>query len=202
MILGTIHHHHQQQQGSVMTSRAQATGAPIPVTIGDLVLRLSPLTDRMEAELDNWVGAQIINKARHAVAQEPDLAGGRELIREAISQAATARWDNPQGAPLINTLEGWAQVFWQATRHNTPGVSAAEITRALKDDPAGLQAAVMMWLELNHRGRAEPVEDPKKNAQRRDRRRRHRKRNKNRTWGRSIEPWPNGTAGGRASSRN
>jgi hypothetical protein len=163
---------------------------------------MRPLNDRAEAELDNWVRGQSIAAAVASLGPEATKAEKDAAFDRALQKAGLTTWDNDRGAAYINCVRGWAQVVWQSIRRDQPEITPGELAVDFKEDPEGLGEAVKVFLELNHRGRSSREEGHEKNAQRRERRRRHRKRNKNRTWDRSTEPWQNGTAGGRTSSRN
>lgn len=131
-----------------MNTHAQITAAPMEVPLGGQLYRMSPLNDVDIAELDNWLKARVIRMARESLSPDADEADRRLTVESAIAYATTLTWMSGQGAKLMATLDGMAQIIWQSIKRHHPNVTPAEIRSKLLD-PRSMEEAETAFGMLN-----------------------------------------------------
>jgi hypothetical protein len=158
-----------------LTTRAQATAAPAPITLGDKTFRMSPLSDVDIGELDQWLQARIVRIARNSLPEDADPALRAETIGAALDKAATMTWMSPKGAEMMATLDGMAQLIWQGCHRNHPGLTPEDV-RAVLLNPTDIELARATFERLNIQ--EDSSEDKARKKKRRKQRERDRKRNR------------------------
>jgi hypothetical protein len=125
----------------------QATAAPIPVLLNGEEYRLSPLTGRDIAELDNWVKSDMIRAARESL---PPDAG--EADREATLQVAI------RASMQVSFFKGFTgrtsdfsrctRLLWQLMRRCHPDLTLAQVQDIAIADAKGVATAMETFAGL------------------------------------------------------
>ncbi len=159
-----------------MTTAQEATAAPLELRLGDRTFRMSPLTERDIAELDHWLQSRVIRIARESLPPAASEEDRRLTLDVALSRAASLSWMSPEGARLMATLDGMAQLVWQGVKTNHPGIAPAEI-RELLLDAANLEESLGAFDRLNNAKKKRPPSDgPAEKRARRPKRKNHKSR--------------------------
>ena len=157
-----------------MTTAAQATAAPVELRLGGHSFRMSPLTDRDIAELDNWLRTRVIRTARESLSPDTSPNDRQLVIDSAVRVAMSMTWMSGDGARQMATLDGMAQLLWQGIQHNHPETTPEQI-RGLLLDPVTIEEARDTLRRLNFAGNGEQKKTGDE-ARREDRRRKKRER--------------------------
>jgi hypothetical protein len=130
-----------------MTPLNQATAAPIPVLLNGEEYRLSPLTGRDIAELDNWVKSDMIRAARESL--PPDAS---ELDRETTLQVAI------RASMQVSFFKGFTgrttdfarctRLLWQLLRRCHPDLTLARVQDIAISDAQGVATAMETFAGL------------------------------------------------------
>jgi hypothetical protein len=140
-----------------MTPIHKATAAPIPVLLNGEEYRISPLTGRDIAELDNWARSDLIRAARESLP-----ADASEADRDTTLQAAI------RASMQVSFFKGFAgkqsdfsrctRFLWQLLRRCHPDLSLAQVQDIVIVDPQGMATAIETFRAVALNGSA------KKNA--------------------------------------
>jgi len=133
-----------------MTTAAEATGAPMDVTIAGKTYRMEPLAGTDWGELDNWIRSWIL-RANLSVASDLPAHLAQMLIDSATRVAASATMASESGQAVLKTPHGIARLIYQAVKKNHPAVNYQELWDALRD-PDNMQAAAIAFQMLNGGG--------------------------------------------------
>ena len=108
------------------------TGAAAPLILADgTQLRFSPLTDRDTEEIDEWLGARIINTARNSFTPSTSQAERDELLAVAMRQAVKTTFATQAGVELLATIPGMAFVCWLSLRKEQPHLTVPKVMELL-----------------------------------------------------------------------
>lgn len=144
-----------------MTTNAQATAAPVPVTIGAETFLLSPFTVGDYAELDQWIASRGFAIARAAIPEDAAPEERRERMAEALSVAGDLTWANT-GLLLLRRLDVLSHYLWVSLRKRHPTLMPASIAEKLNVDPSSV-VRVFEALTLLAGGQVASEEDSSKN---------------------------------------
>lgn len=131
-----------------MATAAQATAAPSEIRLGGLILRMKPFTDSDISELDNWLRALVIRTARESLPDDASQEDRLTTIEAATRAAMGMSWMSGQGARMMATLDGLAQLVWQSVHHHHPTVTPADIRKELLD-PDTIEEARLTLKRVN-----------------------------------------------------
>lgn len=142
------------QNASQTNSRLAA--AKVPVTFMDehgspVDLTCSPLTDVKIAEMDEWLQARVIRTAQLSLTPTMTAQERREVLDAAIDRSQGFSITSTEGAKVLATVDGWAQMVWMMVRDNHPDVNVERL-RALMFNPENLKEAKRVWAKQNQRG--------------------------------------------------
>lgn len=159
------------------TTHAQATAAARPVTIKGRELRMSPLNDRDQAELDQWLQQRHIANARRSLRDSDATPAERdEILSIALRQSMSITLASQEGVTMLATPEGIARLVWQSCRREHPDLTFEELRSLAMSDEESLEA-MQSFQKLNIKERA--VRPPKGAADPRQRRRQQANRRRN-----------------------
>lgn len=116
-----------------MTSRAQATAAPGDVTIDGKICRMSPLSDKDIAELDNWVRIRVIRLAKESLTGKETKEEREELLEVAFKHASKLTWLG-EGLEDTTSLEGVARLLWQTLKKHHPDLTVEYLAECIVED--------------------------------------------------------------------
>lgn len=127
---------------------AEPTAAPMPIELGGVSYRMSPLRDADYVEFENWVRAEILDRAIDAL-NKPGLTDRQAeiVMKTAHSTAATATMETPEGKVASNSISGLARLLWIGIRPNHPGVKLETIRQSLFDDAGQLNAETIQMAQ-------------------------------------------------------
>jgi hypothetical protein len=117
-----------------MPNEPQLTAATVPVIIGAFEYQASPLTDRDNDELDNWLKHHIVNTARELMKGETDPIFRREFIEIAQERSLLASFQSYIGVQVFGTPIGLARMVWQLIKKSHPKVTHQELVSQMRDD--------------------------------------------------------------------
>lgn len=142
--------------------------SPVEVTIGDRAYKMSPLSDRDTAELDEWVASALLVRA-FAASRQLDGAGRSELIGHALREAACISYSDPTGWKIVYTPAGLARLFWQGIKRNHPATTYEEIKQALAVEPGQIREVMTQFKRANEApkkagGSSVPLAEPTSTA--------------------------------------
>lgn len=110
------------------------SGAAVTLYLGDKEYLLSPLTDRDDLELTDYVRQRYIRNAREwsrsMAKQDRD-----EIMSVALRTASSLTWRSPDGQAILSTPEGLARLAWQGIRGNHAGVTPEKLLEQILADP-------------------------------------------------------------------
>jgi len=144
-----------------MTTAQEATAAPYEIRLGNRTFRMSPLTGADIAELDNWLCAYVIRGVMQGIPENASEADRRMMMDVAISRTIGLTWFSGEGARLMSTVPGWAQITWQGVKTNHPDVTP-DMLCDLLFDPSSLREAQAAFEIINCCGRAKKNETQNK----------------------------------------
>lgn len=113
-----------------MTTHAEATAAPVDVRLGGKTYRMSPLTGRDIAELENWLQSEALRRVRDSLG-DASAAEYERTISAAVIGASSLSLSSTRGAAMFSTVAGLARMLWQGIQRNHPDVTAEQIQTAL-----------------------------------------------------------------------
>jgi len=131
-----------------MTTRSQAAASPVEVGVSGRTLRMSPMTDVMIGEMDNWYRAQAIRAARASLSIDATEEERQETMDRVFRLAPTLTWLSKQAQKSLQTIDGLAQVMWLGLRPNHPELEIAEI-REMLTDPQAAEAMLDAFVLVN-----------------------------------------------------
>ena len=129
-----------------MTTPAEATAAPIDVTVDGKQYTLTPLSDRSNCELDNWLRARIVAVARASLDEDASEKVKKETMERAFDHALKTSWLLNSDA-LLRTPDGVLRFVFQLLRPAHPNLTMEELAGMLRRDPDAL-GRVMDAFEL------------------------------------------------------
>lgn len=100
---------------------------PIELPFGDKIYKMSPLTDKDQSELNQWVRAQYINNARLSLPKDVSELEYRLLMSTAMRDALCLTWSRLPGRNAFITPEGSARLAWQSIKRNQKDVTEDEL---------------------------------------------------------------------------
>lgn len=116
-----------------MTSRAEATAAPITFKSNGKELRLSPLEDRDFGEFERFLQDKYVEVAkRNLSGLEPSVQ--IELLKDVINTAAGITITSTRGQELMQSVESIVKFVWLHCRKHQPELSETELFTWLEDD--------------------------------------------------------------------
>jgi len=130
-----------------MTTRSQATAAPIEVTINGNVYKVSPLTDKDIGELDNWLRMRLITLARETAKGLPDDER-QKLMDDAFRSAMSMSWIKDRGL-IRNTPEGMTRFVYQLFKREQPNLTMDQLTKDLNADENALSLVLDVFKLLH-----------------------------------------------------
>lgn len=111
-----------------MKDELNVAGAPsVLILENGKELRMSPLTDRDIAELDQWVQARLIQNARKSLPPDATQADRDETLRLAMQESLTVSWLTGVGAKMMLTVDGIARLAWQGVHKNHPDITLDQL---------------------------------------------------------------------------
>lgn len=136
-----------------MTARRKITNAPSIVTLYDkdgkkVELRMTAFSDVEIAELDEWVRNKYITIARDSIPPDATQSERDETLRIAFNGASTLTWMSGQGARMMASVDGMAQIVWMGCRAQHKDVSVSQL-RALMFNPVNIRESNRKFRELN-----------------------------------------------------
>jgi hypothetical protein len=106
-----------------MKTLEQMTAAPVPVMIGGIEYRLSPLTGRDIAELDQWARAQMVQVARESVPPDAPAEERETAMATALRAAMKESFFNG----FIMDFGKTTRILWTLMRKCHPTVTPADV---------------------------------------------------------------------------
>jgi hypothetical protein len=127
---------------------AEVTAASFPITLAGKEYRLSPLSDRDNSELTNWLRASFIQMARDSLPGNATQQERDETLAVAMREARGISWFSREGAKVMRSLEGVARVVWQSLRKEHPELTPEQVREMLVDERT-IDHALAVWREIN-----------------------------------------------------
>ncbi len=109
------------------------TATPVEFIIDDVTYKMSPLTDRDIAELDEWVQSRFIRAARESLDETTPADIWERTMRLAMREALTLSWMRPPASAIFQSIDGLARLAWQSMKRNHPDLSVQNIRHLLFD---------------------------------------------------------------------
>lgn len=128
-----------------MTTKAEATAAPVPFDMGSVEFQLSPLTDRDISELDNWLRARMVRAARESLPDDATPEQRQETIGAAVVATAGVCLLSDLCASVMATPDGLARVIWQSVKRNHPGLTPEDVEVLLFKETNAIDEALMAF---------------------------------------------------------
>lgn len=98
--------------------------ASIPLIFEDgTQIFLRSLSDRASTELDNWVKARYLHDQRSNVSKDLDDETKDRIERVAQQTSATLCWYLGLGSSIMVSIDGMAQILYQAAKENHPDIT-------------------------------------------------------------------------------
>lgn len=144
-----------------MTTNAQATAAPVPVTVGSETFLLSPFTVGDYAELDQWIASRGFAIARAAIPKDASPDERRERMAEALSIAGELTWAD-SGLRLLSRLDILSHYVWVSLRKRHPTLMPAVVAEKINADPPSV-LRIFEALTILAGGQNSSEGDPRKN---------------------------------------
>lgn len=110
------------------------SGAAVTLYLGSKEYQLSPLTDRDDLELTDYVRQRYIRNARDWSRSMPKQDRD-EIMSVALRTASGLSWRSDDGRAILSTPEGLARLAWQGVRGNHSGVTPEVILEAITANP-------------------------------------------------------------------
>lgn len=88
-------------------------GGAAPGTISNEEFNFRVLTDRDDAELNEYVQFEIIKVAKDASKVFPSGTERSEVMQAACLAATGVRWNSSEGSRILNSTLGSARIAWQ-----------------------------------------------------------------------------------------
>lgn len=127
----------------------EMTAAPFPLKLGDLDLKLEPLTDKDIEELDNWLRSTMIDMARKSLTPDMTQQERDEILGAAMREARHMQMLSQQGARFVSSVEGITRVIYQSLTDDSRTLVSYEALRDALMKPENVDAAMLVWKELN-----------------------------------------------------
>lgn len=167
-------------------NETQLQRASIPLIFEDgTQLLLKPLGDRSETSLNNWVKARYLHDQRSNIPEGLDNETKDRIERIAQQTAATLCWYLGLGSSIMVSIDGMAQIIYEAAKENHPNITPEEIraklfqgrnldlaneafskTEGLEDELKNRQ--VGQKVQMEQKGRLNQTRTEKKSAKRKD----------------------------------
>lgn len=113
-----------------MTTRAQATGIPVQVTLGGQPYRASVWTQREFAEWEEWVRATYRKRAMEGIEDMPEsLRSGFTL--SVHDRASRITFVSDESTSLLSSPAGFIKAWWLSLRDNHPGITEDQVGELL-----------------------------------------------------------------------
>lgn len=126
------------------------TAAPAILTLADgIEYRMSPLTDEDMDELTTWCQSRVINIAERSLPPDASKERREEMLTLAIREASRITWMTGEGARMMATIDGLAELMVISIRKNHPGVSREAIKSQLKK-PGNIAKFNALWRTANN----------------------------------------------------
>ena len=116
-----------------MTSRAEATAAPMSFKMKGQSLRLSPLRDCDFGEFERYLQDRYVEVAKRNLSGL-DNAVQIELLRDVMDTAAGITITSPKGQELMQSIESVVKFVWLHCRQHQPDLTETELFGWLEDD--------------------------------------------------------------------
>jgi len=118
-----------------MNTDNQLTAAATPLFLNKKEYRAAPLNDRDISELDEWVQTRLIQRASSALT--PDMTGQQraEILDSAMRVSQGLTWASGQGARILATVDGMAQLTWQMLKREHPTLTPEFVRQELMANP-------------------------------------------------------------------
>lgn len=140
------------------------TAAAAPLILKGVEYRVSPLTDRDQEEINNWLRSRMIEVARSALTPSMDQDSRDEILGAAMREAAKLDFMAGRGIKELMGPAGICRLLYQSLRREHPGIQPDQAKQLLftdgKPDKDSCSAFAMVFTELNMpKGRGEPQEN-------------------------------------------
>lgn len=113
-----------------MVTRAQATGIPVKVKLGNEEYLASVWTQREFAEWEEWARAEYRKRSLEASDGLPDEIQ-RELILRTHERASKITFVSTESSTLLASPAGFIKAWWMSLRLNHPKITEDDVGRLL-----------------------------------------------------------------------
>ena len=138
-----------------MTTQAQATGASVPVQIGEKTFMASMLSDRQWGELTLWLQARQLRIAKAAI--DPELNEPDHDREESRVMSLISRLDARMSMRDIASVpDGFSYWTWQLLRKSHPAITNDEVHQMIEASPGDTKNVYEAWKLLNAVGETRP----------------------------------------------
>lgn len=148
--------------------RARLTAASAPLVLAGVEYRMSPLSDRDIAELDEWVQIRYVNLVLASLPAEAEQEERDALRVRAAREALGMTWMSGEGARLMATVDGVTRLLWQSLRREHPDIKEEDLRRLLYS-PENIAATRHTFTRLNAAPRGAEKKGKHRGRRRRER---------------------------------
>jgi hypothetical protein len=110
------------------------SGAAVTLYLGGKEYLLSPLTDRDDLELTDYVRQRYIRNARDW-SRSMSRQDRDEIMSVALRTASNLSWRSDDGRAILSTPDGLARLAWQGVRGNHGNVTPESILELITANP-------------------------------------------------------------------
>jgi hypothetical protein len=126
----------------------QFLATPVELTFGDKKYLMSPLTDRDQSELNQYVQSTYIDNARRSLPSDTDDKTYARLMTLALQTALGLQWTRKPGRDVFTTEEGLARLAWQGIKRNHKDVTHIDLI-PLMNNKRYVMEFELKFLQLN-----------------------------------------------------
>lgn len=131
-----------------MTGIADATGAPLTITLQGTEYKLRPLKDVDFGEIERELQRRAYRAAQVMATECKDDAEKQELMRIAFQQASTLSMGTVEAMRYLTSLDGLVHMVYLSMRTDQPKM-AREQVKLMLSDPEAIEELAAAMEQLN-----------------------------------------------------